>query len=435
MMAILGACLLVVGRIEASDPGAVRSDEGDRAALPRLGDAPSLQDYLRYAALENAGLEAAFNLWQAELLRVPQARSFPDPRLAYTYYIEEVETRVGPQRQKLALVQTFPWFGKRGFRGDAAVESAGAARQAYESAKLRLFYRVKSAYHDYWYLATAIEVTREHIRLVSNMEGVARARFKAGKAQHSDVIQAQVELGKLTDRLSTQEALRRPVVAGLNAALNRETGGDLPAPRTLPDMSPAFSDEQALRWLSERNPELARLSHLVAKEELGIKLARRDYYPDVSVGVGYIETGEALEPGVSGSGSDPLTAAASINLPVWYGRYRAAEREARFRRAAAAETREDREQRLRADLERALFHYRDAERKIDLYRDTLVPKAEESLKVTQQGFEAGKAGFPALVDAQRSLLEFQLEHQRARAERGTRLAEIEMLTGKETDGR
>ena len=77
----------------------------------------------------------------------------------------------------------------------------------------------------------------------------------------------------------------------------------------------------------------------------------------------------------------------------------------------------------------ALFGLRDADRKIDLYRDTLLPKAEQSMKITELAFTTGKAGFLDLIDSQRILLGFQLEHKRALADRSQRLAEIDMLIG------
>ncbi|MDD3605166.1 MAG: hypothetical protein PHD86_08265, partial [Kiritimatiellae bacterium] len=73
--------------------------------------ADDLRDYLAAAARNNPELEAAFNRWKAELERIPQVRALPDPRFNYAYFVEEVETRVGPQKQRLGLSQVFPWFG------------------------------------------------------------------------------------------------------------------------------------------------------------------------------------------------------------------------------------------------------------------------------------------------------------------------------------
>jgi cobalt-zinc-cadmium efflux system outer membrane protein len=401
---------------------------------PAFDKKTTLTEYLRYATLHNAGLMAAADQWEAEREHVPQVEALPDPRFTYGYFIEEVETRVGPQRQKFGLVQTIPWFGKRRLRGDAATATAAAAEQAYQQSKRQLFNRVKRAYHEYWYLGQALAVTREHIRLVSDLERVARTRFKAGTATHASVIQAQVEMGKLDNQLRTLESRRSPVAALLNASLSRPTHRPLPLPEALPVTAISFSDDEPLAWLAEYNPDLQQLANLATREEAQIALTRRDYYPDISLGIDYIDTGDALNPNLIDSGKDAVMASVSVNLPLWYGRHRAAEREARLRKSALEHRRVDVERDLEAELRFALYRFRDAERKIDLYGDTLIPKAEEALRVTRQSFETGRADFMALIDAQRSLLEFQLSHKRSQADRGKGLAEVEMLAGREVGG-
>ena len=89
----------------------------------------TLSDYLSYAALNNAGLKAEFEQWKAALEQIPQSRALDDPKFTYSYFIEQVETRVGPQKNKFGIMQTFPWFGEiqarsRGEHGDGAVAVA-----------------------------------------------------------------------------------------------------------------------------------------------------------------------------------------------------------------------------------------------------------------------------------------------------------------------
>jgi len=86
---------------------------------------------------------------------------------------------------------------------------------------------------------------------------------------------------------------------------------------------------------------------------------------------------------------------------------------------------------LSSQLKMTLYGFRDAERKIDLYRDALLPKARESLKVTESGFRAAKSSFTDLIDAQRILLEFALSYERALADRSQALAKLEMLVNHE----
>jgi hypothetical protein len=88
--------------------------------LPGLNESSGLSDCLAYAALTNSQLRSAFNKWQAAMEKLLQVRAIPDPKFNYKYYIEEVETRVGPQRQSFGISQTFPWFGKLKLRESAA---------------------------------------------------------------------------------------------------------------------------------------------------------------------------------------------------------------------------------------------------------------------------------------------------------------------------
>lgn len=369
---------------------AIRAENLQRPDLQSLDEGASLADYLKYAALNNPGLEAAFNRWKADLEKATQVSSLPDPRFNYAYYIEEVETRVGPQQQKFGISQTFPWFGKLKLKGNIVLEAANAEKEQYEKTKLHLFYRVKSAYYEYYYLGRDVAITKEHIKLLINLESVARTRFKTGHASHAAVIQAQVELGKLDDRLQTLESLREPIVAKLNAALNRPSDASLPWPQAIPYDNQVFTDKEVFEWLSERNPDLRRLDFLAKKEEIATKLARKNYYPDFTIGLDYVDTGEAVMPDAPDSGKDAVIAKASVNVPIWYRKYRAAEKEARLRYAAVQKQRVDSENQLEADLKLALYHFRDAERKIGLYRDTLIPKADESFTVAQLSFRAGK---------------------------------------------
>jgi len=397
--------------------------------VPELTEESTIADYLVYAALKNPGLRAAFQRWRAAVERIPQMTALPDPRFTYGYYVREVETRAGAQEQRFSLSQTFPWFGKLDLRGDAAAEAANAERARFEAAKLGLFYRVQEAYAEYYYLSRAIAVTEENVELVTYFESVARTRYKAGATPHASIIRAQVELGKLEDRLRTLRDLRNPIAAKLNAALSRPSEAALPWPKELATEEATFTDEELRQRLREANPELAAIASTAEKERINAMLARKEYYPDISVGVDYIETNDAFMRGVDESGKDAVVAMFSINLPIWQGKYRAAEREAKARHEAALEELADRGNSLGAGLEMALYRFRDAERKIDLYGDTLVPKAEQSLEVSQQGFAAGEVDFLDLIDAERILLEFQLSYERALADRAQRLAEIEALVG------
>jgi len=389
----------------------------------------TIQQYLRQAALNNAGLKAAFEEWKVALEAVPQAKALPDPRFTYGYFIEEVETRVGPQRQRFSLTQAFPWFGTIEARRDAAAAAAQAVRKRYETKKLRLFYDVKESFYEYVYLDAAIEIARESLELVKHFEEVARTKYITAEVGHPDVIRAQMELAVLADKLDALEQLRGPIVAQLNAVLNRPTGAALPWPQRETYCEVPVARDRVLASLKRQNPQLQAMAFDVESARHRIALAKKRFYPDLSVGIDWIDTDDAVMSGVRDSGKDPVVLMFSMSLPIWRKSYGAAELQARAAARRLAHQKRDLANDLLARTERVLYGYEDSARKIKLYGGVLVPKAEELVRVSETAYTAGTVDFLRLIDAEQTLLAFRLQHERALADRRQRLAELEMLAG------
>jgi cobalt-zinc-cadmium efflux system outer membrane protein len=400
------------------------------AQPPAEPNAPqTLEEYLRYAALQNAALKAAFEDWKAALEQIPQAKALPDPRFTYGYFIEEVETRVGPQRQRLSLTQMFPWFGTIAARTDAAAAAAQAAYLRYEAKKLSLFNEVKNAFYEYVYLASAIDIAEENLVLLRHFEEVARAKYIAATAQHPDVIRAQVAVAKLEDRLKSLQELRGPIVARLNAALNRPTEAVLPWPKRPETHAVQLTPEVLFAALKRRNPQLGAKEYELHGAQSRIELAKKKFYPEIGLGLDWIDTGEARMSGVPDSGKDPVIAMLTLNLPIWRQSYRAGELQARAMARRTQHEKTDLENTLLAQTERALYDYDDNGRKLSLYGDVLVPKAEELVGASETAYTAGTVDFLSLIDAEQTLLQFQLERERAWANRQQMLSQLEMLVG------
>lgn len=411
----------------------VRKDAiADEPKLPELNSDSQLSDYLAHAALNNPGLEAAFNQWKAALAQTLQVSSLPDPKFNYRYFIEEVETRTGPQRQSFEISQKFPWFGKLALAGDIAMQKANAAKARYESVKLKLFFEVKDAYYEYYYLARAIAITKENIDLMVHLESVVQSRFKTNVGTHPDVIRAQVEIGKLEDTLNALQDLRNPYTARLNAAMDRTIDAAIPWPERIELQDVTVDDRQLLATLIASNPQLKALDFETSSNLQNVELAKKVYYPDVTFGVGVIDTRDRSSANPpSDSGKDPVIAMVSINLPLWSEKNDAVVHQAKARYRAAKKNQKQITNSLSWRLKKVIYDFRDAERKMDLYKNALLPKATESLKVTESGFRAGKSTFTDLVDVQRIYLEFALAHQRALTDRQQSLANLEMLVGQE----
>ena len=422
---VLVVSIIVTSFIGGEGLGSALEPQVDTNALT------TISDYLQYAALNNAGLRASFERWKAAIEQVHQAKSLPDPKFTYGYFIREVETRVGPQRQKFGIMQVFPWFGKIEARTDAAAAAAKAARSRYEAEKLKLFWRVKDAFYEYLYLASAVEIARQNFELLQHFEEVARTRYMAAAGSHPDVIRAQVELAKLEDVLKSLEELREPTVARLNAVLNRRSLKLLAWPKKEEFKQVQVERQEVIALLRQLNPELAAIDFEVIAAKSRVELAKKKFYPDIGVGVDWIETGGAVSPGVGDSGRDPVVLMFSMNLPIWRGSYKAAERQARSDVRKTKHKRNEVENTIVARAEQVLYDFEDSHRKIKLYGDGLVPKAEELLQASETAYQSGTIDFLSLIDAQRTLLKFQLQYERAVTDNEQKLAELEMLVGTE----
>ena len=389
----------------------------------------NLEDYLAYAALNNPGLKADFYNWQATLEKEGIVDALPDPKVSFGYYIENVETRVGPQNQKIGIRQTIPWFGVLGAKGDIAFAASNIAYRKFQKSELELFYKVKKSFYDYWLLGREIQLTSENMELLKFWESVVRTKYKVAQQKHHNVIKAQVELGKLDDNLKTLESMIRPVSARLRSALNLPDSIQLPIPTTITEEETVADREKIIAKVLDYNPSLKSIEHLIEKEKAGVRLANKSWLPNFTFGLDYIETGEALNSSMDESGKDPLIVSFSVNVPLWIGKNRSKQDAARARYKSAQYKLDDTQNRLVEMTEKLIFEYDDAIRKIRLYRDGLVPKAEESLNATFAAYQAGNTDFLNVLYTPSQLLKFQLMLDRAKRNQANKKAELEVITG------
>jgi outer membrane protein TolC len=430
----LTLCLLLSiparGQVEAH-PAADTGSPTEVQASPAEGSTPaSLEDQFLEAADHHPGVQAAREHWVAAASAVAQEKGWPDPVLSYGYYIVPVQTAVGPQRQRLSLSQRIPWFGKLSARGSAAEQAALAAEQDYLAAQLALFERVADAHYEHAYLGEAIRVTRENLHLLTNQEEVARIRYSTQSASYSELVKAQVELGLLEDRLRTLEdrhdaaAARLRETLGQDPTVTTEMTSSLDPPRfVVPER------EEVQEKLERQNPKLLSLDHQITGAGARAEAVHKEGMPDFTLGIQTIFTSPSDLTSFQGQGEDAWIATVAMNIPLWRGKYSGAEnaelakqRELQFR---YRERRLD----LLARSEELLYELRDAERKIDLYDAGLLPKARQAVEASSTAFQTGSAGFLDFIDAQRTLLQFQLELARARADYGERVMALVRLMG------
>jgi len=393
----------------------------------------ALDDMLRLGALQNGKLKARFYAWKAAVADIAKAKSLDDPQLTFKTFIEEVETRVGPQKYGYGISQKFPFFGKRWTHGGIATDVSRQHYAAYQKTKLDLFYQITDAYLEYWYLHTSIAVTKENEKLLSRLEKVAQDKFRGSQQSNQDLLKVQVELGKIANDLLSLEDYKVPLVARLNALLHREADTFIGVPELDTFRYAELSSEEVLyKALAENNPDIEKANRRIEETHKKVRLAKLDYFPDISLGVDYIHVDDGPL-NVADNGDDAMAVMVKVNVPLWFqkqaGQLVSAKSHKRSAHAAHGQLMRD----LASQLQLLYFKLRDAEREIRLYKDALIPKTEQSVDAAEISYKSGSIDFLSLIEAERELLNFRLSYYRAMRDYEQTRAELEMILGQSLD--
>ena len=392
-------------------------------------------DFVRLAEERSPRLRFAKEAWEAEIGALDADGSFPDPRLTYGWYAEPVETRVGPQKHRISVVQRIPWFGKLGLRRRSAEEAAAATESWLETERFEVRRDASHAWYDLYLWNRTVDITGNHLELLVQLESVVRGEYRTGGASHADLVRVQMELGLLEDRLQSLRDRGVAHRARANELLDRPASTDVPAPESLPRVPDAPDAEDVRTVVRSTAPRLRVQDHELARARVDRDLARRQQWPDWAFGVDWIITGEAMDPATPGSGKDAVLVNVALELPLFRGKHAAPVREREQRLAAARSERSREERSLLTSLETILFEWRDADRRADLYETALIPKAQESLETRLAAYRSGAGGFQELIEAQRTKLEFELALEEARTDRARSAADLERITGISWEGR
>jgi outer membrane protein TolC len=402
-----------------------------------LEDTAVLEEYILAGLARNRDLKAAFVEWKAAFRKISLDFSLPDPQFEYTNYIEPVETRVGPQKNAYALTQKIPLPDKLWLRKKKQFRDSESLYFRFLQKKLEVAYKITYFYYEYAYLSKAIVLTGENIQLLKQFEKVIRAKYATGIAENQDLLKVQTEIEKMENEYQSLEEMRLPLQARLNALM------DLPADTVLPRPEESFDDVHeealsnelipALEQLEKSNPELLSLRQEIQKNREGEKLARREYFPDLTVKLAAIATGDALEPDTIDSGNDPVMLMFSVNVPIWFGKNSAGIGAAEAMVKSAGNRLKDRKNQLAAEVYYVIYKLRDNLRQARLYHSALIPRAMQTLNATKSAYEAGKVDFLSLIDSERTLLQFQLSYYKYASQYLQSAAKLRKILGEETE--
>ena len=390
-----------------------------------------LDNYLKLGAENNPGLKAKFAEYNAALEKVPQVGTLPDPTISFGYFITPVETRVGPQQAKFGVMQMFPWFGTLGAKEDVVIQQAKAKYEAFEETKSKLFFDIKSAYYNLYFVQKGIAITRENIAILNTFQQLALIKVETGKSSVVDEMRVEMEKNELENQLAYLLDTKWVLEVNFNKLLNQPVETSITVPDDLWDESLSYSKEILLDSISNQNHMIKQLDFKMASFQKQEIAAHKMGGPKISIGMDYILIGKSDNPMVGNeSGKDAiLFPKIGITVPLYRKKYKAMINEASLNIEATQFQKEDKQNQLTILFEKGHKEYKDGERRITLFQKQL-KLAEKSLAILLTAYSNNGQNFEEVLRMERKVLKYALELDKAKADKNAAVAFINYLTGK-----
>ena len=353
------------------------------------------------------------------------AGQLPDPELNLGFanwpvesfdYDQEPMTQIRAGiRQRFPKGKSLSILSERKNAEATAEIARGALRQ------LEISLATKRAWYELYYLGFAKDVVDESHEAVSELVDVVQASFATGLQNKQDLLRAELELSLLEDRALDIE--RR--IQQQQADLARFIGADATRPieRRLAQLSELTSIDELDAALT-RHPSVAIQDALIAGSNLGIDLAKEQYKPGISLDAGYGARG--------GNRADFASVMVSVQVPLFPDKRQDKVLAASEQEYAAAQ--HDRDSVL-LDLRRQALRARaDIERlskRVNLYKDVVINRAEGAAFAALDGYQNQVSDFAELIRSRLSALDTTLKLRRLEADLGRAHADLDFAMGRQ----
>jgi len=414
----------------------------------------SLNDAVRLALEKNKSLEAATAASKAADKRISEARSGFLPKVNYS----ESWTRSDNPVFVFSSLLTQKQFGEQNFQvrplnnpnflnnfqsqltADQVLYDARQTRRAVRSAELakditnedgrrtqmEVIASVIRAYYDSLLSSDQLNATSQAMRSAQADLDRAQAVRTAGMSTDADTLSIRVHLASVRE----QQIRREADVDVARAALNDAIGLPLDTPHTLttvlvPLDLPEGSLAEQQKTAIEQRPEARQMKLATSLAETQAANARSSMLPQVSLHGAY----EADRQRFATMGGDNWLVSIGLRWNLFNGfGDKARIEESKFvqQRSSAEEARTD--SAIRLQVHRAYADVHAATQRIEVAKAS-VAEAEESLRITQNRYEAGFSNVTDLLRTETAVLEARTRHLAAVRDQRVAAAMLELAAG------
>jgi outer membrane protein TolC len=360
-------------------------------------------------------------------LRPGQERFLPPPMLEAQIWQWPINT-INPWNTNMFMftaTQDVPGRGKRALRETLAAKDAGLADLDVAVRARQVVDEVKQAYADLFIARRAIDIHLAMVDVLRQFADVSEAKYTTGRSSQHDVLKASLELSRMHDDLVKFQQQADLARLRLNVLMNREPDAAIGALAEATEQKLIVPIADLQRAALDAQPELRMSQAQIEQAEAQLAVARSDYKPDFSVGGGY-----QLMPGQT----DGWLGKVAITWPraPWSrGRIDARVAEAASVVETAKARKRSTESMVKLAVQQAYVRVGAAQERALLLRTTILPQSRQTLDVSRMSYQTDRVEFLAMLDNARTLLDAQLEYERAVSDLQQALADLERAIGSE----
>jgi outer membrane protein, heavy metal efflux system len=408
---------------------------GSASALPAVGqefqsgpvtNSLTLEDAIRLALESNPHLRAADSQISSAAGRAYQSKLWSNPELELS--AEDWPTGGGGFTEAKKLVgvsQTVPFPGKKKLDGRIGSLGVRVSEAEFGLRRVELAREVKLAFFEVLAAERLVEVARELVVVSESSAATARKRVQAGAAGDQEQLRAEIPMEEARTELAGFEREQEIARQKLAMLLGRPDLKAAPVSGALAETTDlSLLKDGPAQWLA-RHPSVLMARANQERTEAAFRRARLEPYPDVKLGAA-----GGQEAGGTGSIVQFML---TVPVPI-IDRSKGRKQEAQANVSVAESELAAVEQRLLRDWGMASQRLRTAVEQVANYRERILPKSNEALRLVQRGFEEGKFGFIDLLDTQRTAAQVRLTYQQKLLGLNVAQAEIEALLARTSSG-
>ncbi|MDD9178526.1 TolC family protein [Aliivibrio sp. A6] len=267
------------------------------------------------------------------------------------------------------------------------------------------------------FLQKAEAILHENRQLLSEMETYIKTNYSIGKSESQDLLQAQLQLGRLDEKLQTNRQLQGRIYAQLtewlpNLSEQKPQGIKALEWSTLNKLLNSKANQDTEFYdLLKSNPTIKMSELAITATKTKVDIADESYSPQFGVEVMYAyrqANGMGGQPA-----SDLVSAYVTMDLPLFTDKrqdqnYAAAQ----YQVGAAKSQRDVLLRQMNAKVNSLLVDKNNLEQRLSRYNHTLLPQAKDRTQAVERGYENNTAQFNDVISAASDELSIELEKQR-----------------------